>query len=260
MSRTLNLVDSLLLMGRRHQQLGRTREALTLLVRLAGFRELPPSVAEEAQARLGEIQFKRRKYHRACRHLTIALRHDPENAHYHRLMGATLRQQDEDQWDRAAEHYRRSLQIEPDCVTCLIEFGLFAIRLGHVEEGLGHLRRAVELRPGDPEAAGKLAEGLRLAGRPDEARTALQAALFRNPRDHRFRQLWANFQFRQLRRQQARELLASDDDGPVLLPFVLSERPSSRRGRGKILRHDDPAPLTPPHDNRKTPLPERHVQ
>src|SRR3954447_2164718 len=83
MSRTLNLVDGLLLMGRRHQQLGRARDALTILARLASFRELPREVAEETQARLGEIQLRRRKYHRARRHLAAALHHDPENARYH---------------------------------------------------------------------------------------------------------------------------------------------------------------------------------
>ncbi len=257
MSRTLNLVDGLLLMGRRHQELGRAGEALRVLARLASFRELPPGVAEEAQARLGEIQLKRRKYRRARRHFAVALRHDPDNARYHHLMATALREQDEEHWDRAAAHYRRSLELNPDQVDCLAEFGLFAVRLGHADEGVGRLRRAIELKPDDPELAGKLAEGLRLACRPDEARAELRAALFRNPRDRRFRRLWADFQFHQLRREQ-REACARKaglDDGPVLLPFVPCERPGRGKGEAKVLRHDGPESLPPPHGGREAHLP-----
>lgn len=248
MSRTLNLVDSLLLMGRRHQELGRVRDALTLLARLARFRELPPAVAEETQVRLAELQLRRRKYQRARRHLTAALRYDPANARYHHLLAGALRGQDEALWDRAAEHYRRSLELDPNQPDCLAEFGLFAVRLGHTDEGLKRLREALALRPDDPVLLGQLAEALRLAGRPDEARGELRAALFRNPRDRRFRRLWADFQFQQLRRQeQGRRARRSAADGPVLLPFVPAAGTSRMPGYGKILRHDAPAAVPPPH-------------
>src|SRR5262249_47820973 len=164
MSRTLNLVDGLLLMGRRHQQLGRTRDALTIFARLASFRELPREVAEETQVRLGEIQLRRRKYRRARRHLAVALRYDPDNARYHYLLATALRKLGEDHWDRAATHYRRSLALAPDQDECLTEFGVFAVRLGHAEEGLRWLRQAVERKPADPDVLSKLVEGLRLAG------------------------------------------------------------------------------------------------
>src|SRR5690348_7454372 len=113
MSRTLNLFDALLMMGRKHQELGRVHDALAVLRRLAGCRELPPAVAEETQVRLAELQLRRRKYQRARRHLAAALRYDPANARYHHLLATALRQQDEDHWDKAAEHYRRSLELDP---------------------------------------------------------------------------------------------------------------------------------------------------
>jgi tetratricopeptide (TPR) repeat protein len=251
MSRTLNLVDALLMMGRRHQELGRVHDALAVLVRLAGFRELPREVAEETQVRLAELQMRRRKYQRARRHLAVALRYDPANARYHYLMASVLRQQDEEHWDKAAEHYRRSLELDPQQPACLAEFGLFAVRLGHADEGLKCLRQALAIKGDEPELLSKLAEALRLAGRADEARGELRAALFRNPRDRRFRQLWADFQFRQLRRQQqARQADRRDAEGPVLLPFVTAPRPAGAGGHGKILRHDSHAPLQPPHGNR----------
>jgi tetratricopeptide (TPR) repeat protein len=252
------------LMGRRHQQQGRARDALTILARLASFRELPRQVAEETQARLAEIQLRRRKYQRARRHLAVALRYDPDNAHYHHLMASTLRGLGEDHWDRAAEHYRRSLALAPEQIDCLTEFGLFAVRLGHADEGLRCLRQAVEQKADNPDVLSKLVEGLRLAGRGDECRAELRAALFRNPRDRRFRQLWADFQFRQLRQEQWERLRrdrGAADDGPVLLPFVLPERPVPADGETRDLRHDGPSTVPPPHGPRAVPLPNRrHVQ
>src|SRR4051794_8404098 len=263
MSRTLNLVDGLLLMGRRHQQLGRVGDALTILARLASFRELPREVAEETQVRLAEIQLRRCKYRRARRHLAVALRYDPDNARYHYLMATTLRGLGEDQWDRAAVHYRRALELDAEQDDCMTEFGLFAVRLGYADEGLRWLRQAVERKPGDPDVLGKLIEGLRLAGRGDECRAELRAALFRNPRDRRFRQLWTDYQFRQLYQEQheLRRSRAGADDGPVLLPFVPRERPVSADGQAQVVRQDGPSTLPPPHGARPAPVPDkRHVQ
>src|SRR5438105_2168887 len=127
MSRMLNLAEGLLGIGRTHQQLGRVHDAFTILSRLSRFRELPQGVAEETQARLGEIQLKRKKYGRAARHLLIALRHDPDNARYHHLLAGALREQDSDQWERAAEHYRRALELDPELVESLIELGLLCV-------------------------------------------------------------------------------------------------------------------------------------
>src|SRR5262249_38770997 len=151
MSRTLNLVDGLLLMGRRHQELGRVRDALALLTRLAGFRELPRADAEETQARPGALPLGRRKYPPARRPLAAPPRHAPANARYDHLMATALREQGEEHWERSAEHYRRALELDPQQPKCLAEFGLFAVRLGHADEGLGRLREALALRPDDPE-------------------------------------------------------------------------------------------------------------
>ena len=75
MNVTINLFDPLLETGRRYHELGRNRDALAVLTRLSACREIPAKIAEEAQARLGELQLKRRKFVRARRHLTAALRH-----------------------------------------------------------------------------------------------------------------------------------------------------------------------------------------
>jgi tetratricopeptide (TPR) repeat protein len=245
---TINLFDHLLETGRRYQEVGRHQDAVRVLTRLSSFRQVPAEVAEEAQARLGELHLKRRKFARARRHLTAALRHRPNEARYHHLMGRACQEEDRGDLERATKHYRRSLELDALAVPCLVDFGLLAIRLGRHQEGLARLREAVALAPDDPTVTAKLVKGLRHLGQPDEARAEVRAALFRNSRDPRFRRLWNEYQFRELRqKQQARRHHAADDanDEPVLLPFV---RPAANEPR--TIRHDGPATVAPPHKPR----------
>jgi len=253
MSRTLNLVENLLTLGRDRQNVGRLADAFTIYARLARFRDLPADVAKETQVRLAEIQIHRRKYERARRHLAIALTFQPDSAYFHRLLGDTLSAQGEANWERAAEHYRRALALDPEQVECLTAWGLLAIRMGLAEEGLDCLRKAVQLREDDPQVLGQLVKGLRQVGQIDEARAQLRAAMFRRPRDRRFRKLYTDFQFQQLRaeQRQARWKNARDEEGPVLLSFT--EAAATRQttaGTGKVLRLDPAAGLNTPHGKR----------
>jgi tetratricopeptide (TPR) repeat protein len=263
MSITLNLVEHLLAAGRKFQELGRTLDALRILTQLTGFRELPGQAAEEAQARLAEIQIKRRKYPRARRHLTAALRHKPDNARYHYMMGQACLAEGRGDAQRADEHFRRSLDLDSTQVKCLVDAGLLAIRLGQSDQGLSWLRNAVEQAPQDIVVLGKLVKGLRQTGKADEARTVLRSALFRNPRSPRLRRLWQDFQFQTLRQEQERQRLdraelADGEDEPVLLPFV---RPLHESVQPSPARQDGPAKVPGPHLTRAHKVSDqRHVQ
>jgi Tfp pilus assembly protein PilF len=262
MSTTLNLVDRLLARVRHLRRIGRTHDALSLLHRLAAFRELPADIALDAQVQLAELRLDGRHFRRARRHLTAALGHRPDNARYHYLMATAFEGEGRGDLRRAAAHYRRSLELEPAQPECLGSYGRLALRLGRRDEGLACLRRAAELAPDDPETVRRLADGLCLANEADEARAAVRAALFRNPRASRFRQLWSDFQFRQLRREQELAECASDEhpteQGPVLLPFV---RPADNAPRSRRrVRSDVPAPLPEPHETDLVRLPtQRHA-
>src|SRR5262245_10936674 len=122
MSTTLNLVDRLLARGRHFQEIGRDHDALQMLGKLAGFRELPAAVAEETQARLAEINLRRKRPRKARRHLTAALAHQPESARYHYLMARAVEADRRGDPERALEHYRRSLAINPDQADCASEY------------------------------------------------------------------------------------------------------------------------------------------
>lgn len=252
MSTTLNLTELLLARGILLQDLGRDQDALAAFEHLATFRDLSPEVAEEAHVRRAEILLKQRKFRQARRHLAAAIVQQPQSARYHHLMATALREDDRTDPHRAADHYRRSLERDPSQAGRWAEFGLLALRLGQTDDGLGALRRAAELAPNEPEVIASLVQGLREVGRADEARAALTAALFRNPRDHRFKTLWSDFRFRQLREEQDAERLAAFADaaqgGPRILPFRRQRSAfGSRRGDLKRTRRDRGSPPAAPH-------------
>ena len=267
MSTTLKLVDRLLARGRHFQALGCDSDALHLLGRLAAFRELPTEVAEETQARLAEIQLRHNRPRKARRHLTAALRHQPGSARYHLLMARAVDADRQADPERALEHYQRALEVDPNQPECLSECGLLGVRLGQSEEGLRNLRRAVELGPDDPRMVQRLAKGLCLLRRGEEARLALLAALVRHPRDVRFRKLWDDFRFDQLRlHQEAMRLAQQGDDAADaasrILPFVRPVRAARPGGATPlIIRRDDASSTPPPHLTRPARLPRhRHAQ
>jgi Tfp pilus assembly protein PilF len=244
MNPTVNLVDGVLAMGRRYQEVGRLRDAVALFTRLSRFRYLPAEAAEETQARLAEIYLKRRKYKQARRHLTAALRHQPDNSRYHYLLATALCAEEGSDVERAAEHYRRALELDPGHVKCLADYGLLLLRLGQTEEGLTRLRKAVSQAPDDVEVLAKLVNGLRLTGRSEEARNVLQLARFRNSASPQFCKLWNEFRFQQARRRDAQRMQEAEDvavgEQPMVLPFVRLHSDSTQASDcPTILRHEE---------------------
>jgi tetratricopeptide (TPR) repeat protein len=261
MSKTLNLVDRLLENGRRLQALGRSQDALQIFSRLSGFKSLTSGVAEEASARAAEIHLAQRRFKKARRHLTAAIAQQPNSARYHFLMATALDLDEDGDLVRAYDHYKKSLELDPEQPRCLGDFGLVAMCLGEVEEGLQALRKAVELAPDDPEVVAELVEGLCEAGQPDEARAALRAARFRNPRDSRFLKLWNDFQFQQLREAQdaERQAVVNRDavNARMILPFVRPAPGATPAAPRKRYRRDGASPPRPPHVPRSTDVPGR---
>jgi tetratricopeptide (TPR) repeat protein len=264
MSRTLNLADHLLERARRFHDLGRHFDAQHLLTRLTGLKELSPQLAEEALVRLAEIMLRRRRYLKARRCLAAALLHNADNARYHYLMGQAADADGKGDAERATEHYRRSLELEPRQVCCLIACGLLAVRLGDRDEGLARLREAAELSPDEPENLRHLAVGLRRCGQAEEAEQVLRLARFRHPRDMRFAQLWNDFRFQQMRRAQQETRAAAalaNDAGPVLLSYARRAEQQKPRPLGNGLRLDPAAQLPASHLSRPVRSPEqRHAQ
>jgi Tfp pilus assembly protein PilF len=222
---TIHLFDHLLQQGRKDRALGRNREALLLFARLSRFGSLPTSIAEETQLHLAELHLRQRRYARARKHLGVLLSWKPDHPRYHYLMAACWHvDQERGDLEQAAEHYRRSLELAPEQVKCLADFGLLCLRLGRVEEGLEKLQTAHSRAPDDPRILNKRVKGLLHAGQAEEAREVLRAARFRSPHSTRVGKLYNDFHFQEVRRQQASSRLTQSSDleneqAPVLLPF-----------------------------------------
>ncbi|MFN4258431.1 MAG: tetratricopeptide repeat protein [Gemmataceae bacterium] len=251
MSMKLSFSAQLLARGKQCQEQGRWLDAQTILQQVTSFRGLSVDIAEEAHARLAEVLLELGRWKRARRHLRLALLYRPDCARYHYLLARILSSDALGDPDRALEHYRQALSLEPDNSTYLSEFGLLAIDLGEYDEGLTALRRAVELEPEDPTPLSRLVEGLCLADEPAEARRVLRAALFRQAGDPRFRQLWNDFQFQRVYElQEARipEAPVVRDEEPTLLPFP-SSVPAHHDGAVTpcVVRRDAAAPPSAPH-------------
>jgi tetratricopeptide (TPR) repeat protein len=237
-------------LGRHQQRLGLLAQAADTLQRLASYRDLPAETAEEVQSRLAEIYLYRHNYPKARRHLTAALRYDPDNAQYHYLLARAVEADSDVDPRRALRHYRQAVRLDPDHALYQSDYGLVGVRMGNVKEGLTALRRAYALAPDDPEVVETVAEGLREAGETEEAGAKLRAALFRNTNDHRFRALWSQHQFQLLHAEQTlrrTRLVPADAEGPVLLPFL---RPVPAPLGTRTLRRDAPAPPAGPKRSR----------
>jgi tetratricopeptide (TPR) repeat protein len=247
MSKTLNLVGQLLAMSRTMLRQGRREEARSNLQRLANFRELPAHIAEATQAHLGQLALRRRSFSRARRHFTALLLYRPQSARYHYWMALALASGTKAQPESAAEHFRKSLECEPQQPRCLATYGLFCLRNEQTNEGLDLLRRAAELSPDDVGILTRVTRGLGKAGCWDEALGLARAARFRNPRDARFTTLWNDLLFRQLHGTQARRpSVALTDEGPVVLPF---RRPAPNAASAALpyIRRDAASKLPAPH-------------
>lgn len=256
---TIKLFDHLLAQGRLCRETGRFEEASRLLQQLAQFPHLPRKTAEDNQAELGELSIERKHFRQARRSLSAALAYNPTNARYHYMMAVAWSKGSRANLDRAADHFTRSLLEDPNQVACLGAYGLLLFKMEMPVEGLGYLRKAVELAPDDARAVRRLAKGLRRCGKWREMEKLLKEALFRNPRSAEFIQLWRAYRYRRAMRLQARDRRQEQpakEITPTVLPFVrMADEP------GKVadveVRNDGPEILSPPHFPR---LARRQVQ
>jgi tetratricopeptide (TPR) repeat protein len=247
MNATLNFIDRLVTQGRKLQQLGMTNEAASLWSRLAALQSLPPAVADEVQATLAEIHLNGGKYPRARRHLAVVLTQHPEDAQTHYLFACAHAEDDRGDRQLALSHFRRAMNLAPGEPAYLAAFGLLAIEQGERDNGLTALRSALELAPDDPEIVAQVADGLRQQN-VEEARAVARAALFRNPRDGRFRKVWNDLQFSCLRAEQvSRRRTQPLDEEPILLPFIRPRSKTKSHRAGRAVRRDRPSRPSRPH-------------
>jgi tetratricopeptide (TPR) repeat protein len=218
----LNFVEHLLAHGRQLHRLGQAPQATRVLQRVIGLRDLPADVVEDTHRELAELHLEQGKYRLARRALAAALAQQPDEPHYHFLMGVAVLDDPKGEPRRALAHLRTALRLDRDNAEYNLEFALLALSLDKSRAALAALRRTAKLVPDNPETLGRVADGLRNAGRHDEARVLLRAALFQHPRDRRFRELWSRHQFQMLHaaQEQQRTRWTPTEPKPVILKFA----------------------------------------
>lgn len=228
MSDIFSLTDHRIERARRLTAAGQLAAAAEQLHALEAL-PLPPARAEEVQRLLAEGYLRRRRFRKAHAHLRQAIRFAPRCSRYWFLLGLAVASHHRGRTEKALRYYRRSLKLAPNQARCRAEAGLLCVRLGRTEAGLRLLREASRRGRGDAGLVGKLVRGYREAGRPAEARSAVQAARFAAPHCPKLRQLWFDLQASRLcREQETRQ--AHMDTAPVLLPFLrVAAEPRSDR-------------------------------
>src|SRR5205085_12127302 len=160
----------------------------------------------------------------------------PSNAGDYYQFASALHHDPDADASRAARYYRQAVNLDPDQPRWWSDFGRLLLQMGRAKKGVVALRKAVTLAPDDPVILARLVDGLCLADRAGEAKAALEAARFRNPRDARFRKLWNDFQFRRAAEEQYTAPAAEE---PVILPFVRrAALPDAPKAPGRIIRLD----------------------
>jgi tetratricopeptide (TPR) repeat protein len=241
MSAILPLVDRLLVHGRNLQQHGQHAKAARQFAALTKLHSIPSDITEEAHLHLAEIHLEHGRPREARRHLAAALARQPHCAQYHYLMALAIEEDEDCDQSRAEGYYRRCLAIDPDNAECLCDYAQYSLNRGLARKALTALRHVAALANDDPDLLGRVAQGLRRANKSDEAKQLLRAALFRNPHDRRFRELWTAHQFDLLHAAQrpTRAQASAETQGvPVILRFPRRRR-KVQDVAGKTIRTDD---------------------
>jgi tetratricopeptide (TPR) repeat protein len=97
---------------------------------------------------LGVLLLRQKKFDEAAKMLDEATDRRPDAEKNLAYVNRAAVEEDRDQFGRAAEFYRRALEIAPDDVKALAGLGVALWRQGDKEEGEKQLRKAVKLDPG----------------------------------------------------------------------------------------------------------------
>lgn len=103
----------------------------------------------------------------------------PDHAHAYNALGYTLADRNI-RLEEARDLIGKALQLAPEDPFIMDSMGWVNYRMGNIEEGLGYLRRAYDIRS-DPEIAAHLGELLWMKGDRAEAKRVWQTALDEHP-------------------------------------------------------------------------------
>ena len=130
----------------------------------------------ELDGLFGRIALERGDAGAAVQRIQRAIAADPEVAAYRHALGNAL--QDQGKLDRAIAAYRRALALRPESAEAWNDLGTAFFAKGFIPDAEGAYRRAIALAPAHSVAHENLGALLRSGRRVNEARRALQRALW----------------------------------------------------------------------------------
>lgn len=162
--------------------LGRVPQAIALLQQMV--EEYPGSAT--CWLMLGRALVHQQSWAAAEQALAKALRLAPENPEIHVQMGVALYYA----WNpRAAAHFRKAIQTQPDCAPAYYNLGLWLARIHDAAGATDAFRQAIRIQPNLTDAHLGLGSQLTVRGQIAEAIRHLDHAIRSNPADPRARQL-----------------------------------------------------------------------
>ncbi|HLW68072.1 MAG TPA: tetratricopeptide repeat protein [Gemmataceae bacterium] len=239
MSRTLNLLDQMLLRARTLQAMGRHQRSLGVLRRIARWPNLPAEREVEVQSLLGETYFQLRKYKHARKHFRQVIRLQPDDAEAHLQLARAIDHDPMIDARQASRYYRRALELRPDDPKVLRECGQYAVQMGRCRKGRKLLERALELAPHDFDNVKAYVDGLEEMQLYAEAKQTLRLARFQHQQNSRFHQIWGDLEYRQLRFEQ-RSAMAERAEPTDTVPFLRLHTAEGTR-KPRMVRRDLPS-------------------
>jgi superkiller protein 3 len=161
---------------------GRTSQAVMLLQQMVA--DYPHSAT--CWLMLGRALVHQQDWPAAEQALKKALERAPENPEIHVQMGVALYCQ----WNpRAAVHFRKAIEIQPDCAAAYYNLALWLVRIHDDAGAIAAFRRAIQIQPDLSDAYLGLGSQLARQGHVAEAVGHLQRARELKPADPRGQQL-----------------------------------------------------------------------
>jgi len=238
----LSFADHLLSRARLMLRIGRVVDARRLLRRALVNSGDSTRIRADALCLLAGIELDAGRFRPARRRLAAAIRlRRHADDLYVEYARAVLADPDADP-RLAVKAMRRAVGIDPHEPRSWAVLGTAAIRAG--DERLAHkaFRRAARLRPDQVDTLAEIVDGLVALGHEEEARTTLNAARFRSPKDPGVTALCDRFRFTLALREQQ-----GDRSAETILPFPTETRDRTGSPTHPVVLRADRRSTVAPH-------------
>ena len=234
MSKMLTLTGDGLTVAARLFDLGQSTRAAGVLATLESGTETPADRVKVLRA-AAQVALTQERFRKARKLLREAIALAPADAALWHDLGRAYEDDPHGSDRQAARRYKKATTLNADDPKHRAALGRAMVRINETTSGVKVLLRAAAAAPADAEVLGVVVEGLREAGRAEDAFRLLSKARFLAPADTRIERLWNRARF---------DLLAEEQRGnaappaPRVIPMlrVFSDAPQKAPERNTARR------------------------